>query len=475
MRETFYKKLLEAVKDGLKEVKKVQDENKYIGQHFSWVKIDYRENGMPNLHETSYSSGPTDYGQAFLKQFPDREPLIKSENISSINNFLKYCLQNDDLCKYLRFPGTEESKTLDSFLQIKYLIIVGNLLDRYIHVFDSFDLVEDNFKIIYNPYENFLFNENLNLNICVPILFLKFDFDEYKIAENYKIKRMSDNFHMARFSKKAYGPGVHESVLSAATHCFVIEGYHLKRPDNHWQVFDITSNTQAYPLNLINSFFGAIRIATGHKTGYAQLLIEPIDWAFGYKHKLPNLAGTSIRSYPTWFENFYWNDVNLPTLNESQNDHIKSIFEKLLDIKEKSIQIAVRRLNQCFLRENDEDTILDVTIALEALLIESGNQEMTHKLSLRAGALSHFFNDFSKTPNGVFKDIKKIYSCRSDIIHGYESKKLGKEIAFSEEKKLKMAPAAIQYLREILEVLINNPEFRKGNNIDKLILLNKNL
>ena len=74
----------------------------------------------------------------------------------------------------------------------------------------------------------------------------------------------------------------------------------------------------------------------------------------------------------------------------------------------------------------------------------------------------------------VFKDIKSINKCRGDIIHGREIKKsIKKEISFSEKKGIKISSAAIEYLRHVLKVLINNEDYRRGSKIDELLLLNK--
>ena len=87
------------------------------------------------------------------------------------------------------------------------------------------------------------------------------------------------------------------------------------------------------------------------------------------------------------------------------------------------LAIAVRRLNLMAMRTADEDCVLDITIGLEALL-HDGNQEMTHKIALRAAAL------YKLTRNAKVRDV------------------------------------AVEHLRALLRVLLAKPEFLEPVQID---------
>ena len=152
-------------------------------------------------------------------------------------------------------------------------------------------------------------------------------------------------------------------------------------------------------------------------------------------------------------------------------DTISKIFGLLSDSEENSIDLSVKRLNQCLVRDSEEDSVLDATIALEALLSDDGNQEMTHKLAMRVGALVNLDSSFNKTPQQAFKDIKSIYAYRSAIVHG--SKKLDKKrvIKLEDNNETTTHSLAVDYLRFVLKVLLENPKYRDPKLVDSELLL----
>ena len=113
---------------------------------------------------------------------------------------------------------------------------------------------------------------------------------------------------------------------------------------------------------------------------------------------------------------------------------------------------------------------MDATIALEALLSDDDNQEMTHKIAMRLGALSKISNDFGKTPQQVYKDMKQIYAYRSAIVHGskYAEKK---RVIKIDNEEIGVHSLAVQFLRKTLKILIENPAFREVKKIDEDLLL----
>jgi hypothetical protein len=230
-------------------------------------------------------------------------------------------------------------------------------------------------------------------------------------------------------------------------------------------------NIHAFPLETINNFFAAIRLVTGVHTGYSQVLLRPVNWAIHYKGNLPPVAGTSIRAYPSWFENYYWLENNIPEVNEASAKEIGNLYLKLLNIKENSIHIAVKRLNLCFLREDDEDYILDATIGLESLLSDDNRQEMTHKLAMRMGALAKLDSKSERNPVQVFHEIKKIYSYRSALVHGSSQSSKNKEIVRNDNSTMSTGALAVEYLRMAIKILIENPKYRKPASIDEDLLL----
>ena len=109
------------------------------------------------------------------------------------------------------------------------------------------------------------------------------------------------------------------------------------------------------------------------------------------------------------------------TLNDREiSDFIK--FWKLISDsryhQSKSVSIAIRRFNNAYDREKNEDEIIDYLIAFEALLFKSETQELSEKLSRRvARLLETNFNNRKR----LSKTIKDFYNKRSRIVHGIET------------------------------------------------------
>lgn len=471
---TFRRLVKEAVKEGLNFLKSQDLSNKNIGGYWNSGSMSYSKSGMPSFSMGPFIKGPIDYKNVFQ----GFNPLKSAEELKSFSLFFSFVMKN----KYIKlrlFHPTEIEKMQNSSLDQALLkVVVYNiplkLIDRYIHVNKAFDFTAKAFQEIYEPLARSIFHEKLNIHICIPILFLKFSFNQIELGPHIFIERMDEKFQLARIPLKAPNPRVHDLVLSAATHALVLKNWNFENK-NLWSLFSKYSDAQFYPLDNINNFFASLRTITNFDTGYAQLLMHPINWAQRYIADLPPLEGTSIKAYPNKFENYYWLNENIPEIDDKTAEKIGDLFIKLNKTKQNSVRIAVKRLNLCFNRDEEEDSILDVCIALEALLISgNGKQEMTHKLATRAGALGKLFKLESKSPADIFEDIKKIYSYRSAVIHGSTKISKTRVIILEGKSPITTISLAIDYLRNVLHTLIDNPEYLKSEKIDKELLLGSN-
>ena len=209
---------------------------------------------------------------------------------------------------------------------------------------------------------------------------------------------------------------------------------------------------------------------TGVHTGYAQVLAVPVGWVHDYHAHVRTLAGKSIRAYPNFFEDYYWSGP-LPTLVEQELQETGQIFTKLVNTSSNEITVAARRLNLCLLREAEEDSILDATIALEALVGGDERQEITHKLALRIAALSRLSNMIDEPASDVFRAIKQIYAYRSAVVHGSTKASKKQEITIPNKAPIRAVVLATNYLRMIMKVLIEHPQYLKPDKIDEKLLL----
>ena len=475
LRMELYGYVVTAVKEGLDIISQLIQDKKHIGTYYNWYKMSFNDSGLPRFSEEFFTNGPIKYRDAFGGSSPE----VNADKLKSFLNLWEFVKVQVYIKKRLLHPNMlierdNDQKFNDMTADIFKFIVFGipeDLIDRYIHINGKIEFEKEVFDSIYDEYIASIFEERLFIDICVPILFLKFHFNDLTLGPAIKIEKMDEPFHLARAPIKAYSPGVHETVLPCATHMLVLENWHISN-SNQWQLSEILSNASAYPIEHINNFFASLRIVTNSDTGYAQLLTRPKSWAKNYKAYLPPLYGTSIRAYPNKFENYYWNKKDIPELSSGACQDVGSFFSQLSEANEKTIHVAIRRLNQCFLREDEEDSIIDATIGLEALLSDDNHQEMTHKLAMRVGALSNIPEAELKKPYDAYQEIKKIYACRSAVVHGSTKTHKKKEIKLDETHSIPASDLAIEYLRKVLKILIANPNYRNPKEIDKKLLLN---
>jgi hypothetical protein len=461
----LFELVAKAVKEGLERVEVLKIENKYIGTYFNWPELSYFEGGIPYLREGYSNSGPTDYKYAFRL---GKDAPIDVKSLPSFQTLLDYVTAHPTLKDYFGFK--EESD--NSFSITAVYLLAEYLIDRHIHIHGNTAFNREQLLSSYMPLEAALFKEKLGVNVVVPILFLLFDFDEIRFGPDFGIVRMDDDFQNARATKRTSRLSVHDIVLGAATHALVLNRYEIEN-GSYFRIFHAYSEATAYPLPIIDAFFTAVRVVTGHPTGYAQLLLEPIGWAHAYKAHLPPMEGTSTRRYPAEFENVYWHRP-APTVTRAEAVRIGETFTKLRNALEvNQLRIASRRLNLCYLREDDEDAILDATIGLESLLVGGERNEITHKLALRMAALSTLDNNIRREAVDVFRDIKEIYKFRSAVAHGSSKSSQKREIAIKEGEAIPIVAAAINYLRIALGIILDHPEYRNPTRIDEVLLLDK--
>lgn len=412
----FRRLVIDSVVEVLNSIAEVVEKKEYIGKYYDYPQLSYNDNnGFPQFSK-SYS-GPTDYTNIFLSL--GSEPSVNEESLSSLKKLVDYVETRPNLKR--RFDiGHQETSKNDKFADIWAFFVRSipkDIADRYVHIYGTFEPDLNKIADIYIKIEEFIFSDKLSINIVVPILFVKFNFDSIELNERAEISEIDDQFHRSRNNIKSNSISVHDSVVASATHALILKGWYVYNSED-FMIFNILSNPDVYPIDQIDKFFAAIRLIKEIDTGYAQLLAYPLGWARNFKADLPSIEGTTIRSYPSFFENYYWNSKKFPEINVEEARLIGKFYLNLLETKENSINIAINRLNQCFVRDNEEDSVLDSTIALEALFSDGGNQEITHKLAMRAAALSKLDENFGDSPIEVFNNVKKIYGYRSAIIHG---------------------------------------------------------
>lgn len=443
----------------------IELEKKWIKPKYqNYPELEYNKNGMPNIRTNAFTT-PVNIGDLFRNW--SGKPNIELKEFKSYNDLEVY-LQNHKEHRNCILPDNLEPDEDPENFDFMLTMVIVEVLERYYLLNTSKTENEDLLSKIYSEVENYIYAENLNFDIAIPLLFLHFEESYFEISDNILIRRIGDDYHKARLNIKSYSPPIADALISSATHELVFKNYFIKKEKKYFG--RALSNENAYPLEKLELFFNALKIVTNHNSGFAQLLVYPYNWVDFFYFDLPRLKGTSVRKYPNYFDNFYWTNENFPTVSSIEISKIGKVYLNLLSNENNKIQIANRRLRYSYLRDNDEDSILDIIIALETLLSDNEKGELTHKLALRVSKLISVFNSNYEALE-VFELVKKIYEFRSAVVHGSNKTASKREIRIkSEAKPIKTIAIANDYLREVIGILLDNPKYLDAKEIDKLLL-----
>ena len=468
------------VSDALGFVERSIAKKRTIRRHAPWASIKWTEMRMPEF-DFFVTEPPLDYKDVFnpmwhlLMSFGgQKEERFDFDARTSFQDLTEYIRSNSEIRE--RFFWSDEHDTLFS---TSVMLFVEYLVDRYIHVVGETRFNPEQFLPVYLPLEAGLILESLPIEIVVPIVQVALESDEYEISEGIAVFRMPEPLQLARAIRAHDTHEVNEYILQQASHSFALRDYVL--PNNRGTQFPSYA-AETFPLDIIDAFFAALRIVTSIETGYAQLLVVPTEWAHSYTAALIPLGGTTIRRYPPNLNPvsaLYGTDF--PQVSDAQLASVRELFAGINAIQNSRnergsrLRLAIKRLNSCFLRENEEDAILDATIGMEVLLSDGGAQEVTHKLALRLAALSSLVPKYRQQATSVLRNVKSfIYPYRSAVVHGRESNASKKrEIKTETGGAIPAVKLATEYLGMAIQAVASNPEFLDPSLIDEKLLLGR--
>jgi len=423
--------------------------------------LKYKSNGMP---EFSLYNPNSPYKINDLFRGWGGKCDIQLKNFESYLELENYLLNHKEHI-LSTFPETFEKSEKYSFLLIS---VIEEILERYYLLNISKTENEILLTEIYTPFENYIYAENLHFDIAIPILFIGFDQDEFQINEDIIVRKIKDEHQIARYDIKSYTPAITDAIISSATHEVVFKNYFLKKGNKFFD--NRLADEKAFPLERFEMFFNSIKVTTNINSGFAQILVYPHNWVDFYKSDMATVKGLSLKKYPNYFDDYFWNNDTFPIINKDEGVKIAKVYNNLLKNENNKIQIANRRLRLSYLRDNDEDSILDIIIALETLLSDNDKGELTHKLALRTAKLLSYHNS-NYNALQIFNAVKKIYDFRSAVVHGSSKIDSKREIKLhSEAEPIKTISLANDYLREVLGILVENPIYLDSKEIDKLLL-----
>jgi hypothetical protein len=387
---------------------------------------------------------------------------------------LKRYLRSEPYVASVVFPPDQHESVFSSGLRT----FLEHAIDRYIHLTGHTFFDADRFLEIYLPLEAGLLWEELPIEIHTPILLVSLPSDSYELEGAVSITRISEPMQLARARRDHDTHDVNEYLLQQASHALVLRDHVL--PNSEYRQRYAGYSVSASTLDIIDTFFACLRIITSIETGYAQVLFVPVGWAHSYAASLPSLCGLTTRKYPPTLQPVsVLTGDEFPKISDLQIAGVRNLFRALISAKNTDegsrLRLVIKRLNSCYMREDQEDAILDATIGLEILLSDGDTQEVTHKLALRLAALSTIVPGCEQQAANVFRNVKKaIYPFRSAVVHGNEKKaSKTRQVKTGTGKAIAAVKLAIDYLGMAIRAVAAHPEYLNPAAIDDELLLGR--
>ena len=445
-------------KDGLKKVALHLKNNGYVSSFMDYPIFDNEfKSGMPsfksNFDLSNNDAKYLDYSSLFGK-YTSKDNLIDIGKLKGFMDLKEFIEKNKELKELLLIFDDSE---------LKYSIFYGLISDfigGYVYKYGTI-YNKSKYNKILCPILNYLFSRTVYLDIFVPILLLNIEVDSYKLNSNMKIVKMKNNFQLSRTNVRTFSYTTKDIIEGCAKYALKIENYYLDYPINNY--LGITDSLKQFDYKtkyIINSFFIATFLETATYNGYAQIISVPQKWYFFLpKGDLINIHFKSYNNYPSYLEDGSWNN-EVECLSIKQLNKVKDLFNKIIDSKNKSIELSIDRLFRALLRENHEDAFLDILIGIEILLTDDEKTEVTYKLAIR---VAYIMNKLNKVKDVDYKGVmKELYKYRSAIVHGNSNKD---KLSVSKTLNKDCYNIALDIFRQILKSIILKDNLLNSNNI----------
>ncbi len=470
MQDNLFKYLRAAVIEGLNDMSnefELATANKSfwrIQNHNDYPKINYFENGFPYFSLLNYEK--VDYANLYLK-----EETFKK--FSTWNAYHEFVLQSPEICEHLSIGqfspqsrlANPKWKEIWEYLHTYFLI--GNLCDYYIHKY-LFKFNDEIFLEVFNQYLR-SFEKTVQIDIYIPLILASFESDVIPLTNNITIEKINLDVQLSRNERTSFTNSTHKLVIGAATHAIIFKNWTITNATEEGRDSALTE-VESYreALLLTEQILAAVRLVNPElHTGFAQIIAVPVGWQSSFKAGIRQTFVVSEKNYPLYFENYGW--LNSPMKIVAAKDKlIIECYNRLS--KTPYLDLACKKLNKACLNSRDDDSIIDIAIALESILTSDSRAEISYRLAVRATLLTkkHLYRNF--VPKEIFELCKKIYDFRSSVVHGDKKKQTNKRtIQISQGEVIEINEIAIEFLKHIIRTLVLNYNVKEPKDIDDLL------
>lgn len=275
---------------------------------------------------------------------------------------------------------------------------IPRILTYYFETKGDLEFDEEVFKEIYVEFENYLKTDELDAQSWAVLYNFDMEPEELILEDDLRIRRISDNERgfLVKQSQAPLNPVSHHELHNN----YVLEYEYsvlkdkARSTDEASEIFDgVTLGLKLFP--------------TGGDMRYLSMISDqssPFEDA-GNRFSEGEEVTSSLRQ-PCELTSDECDDFV-----KFWNEH----REQLLSPSD-TIQIALRRYSDAFQRNEPEDRLIDLVIALEAMLLKPGErQELSYRMSQRGALL---LSNEKDTAVKVRKQLKDAYNERSSVVHG---------------------------------------------------------
>jgi hypothetical protein len=108
-------------------------------------------------------------------------------------------------------------------------------------------------------------------------------------------------------------------------------------------------------------------------------------------------------------------DPLVSDVGPSDGQPLKELMDEIAAVSDKKLALALRRFNSSYVRQDVADVLIDLWVAVEALLLPDGSAELSYRASLR---LARAAGADEQGRRDAFDVARHSYSMRSKVVHG---------------------------------------------------------
>jgi hypothetical protein len=293
-------------------------------------------------------------------------------------------------------------------------LLLASLLLRFLSAQGTLDFEPQVFDTIYRETEDYFYEDTVEYRYLAPLTRFSMHPEELPLAPRLSIVRMPDEWMEEMLLEVAIPPEIQAQFQKAIAARYALVLYlDLRKEDDQetpYRLPDEQEHAIRHARQAVRHLCYALRLFQPGAVGCEQIIPRPTSWAPWTSHAVYS-GGLPSTLGPTY---------ELSDRQAAQFHKFWSAYRSSTVLEERRMALAIRRFNTAYRRGFPEDKLIDLTIALEALLLTGQDRRLGYRMSLRAAALLARSRDEARV---VHRDIHTIYGVRSDIVHAKKKNK----------------------------------------------------